>query len=150
MAEQDVALMAHLLRRAGFGASRDEIEAKAAQGYDKTVEDLLNPESQPDIEQDLVYRFHPGFYQAAAVESHVQLWVYRMINSPRQLQEKMSLFWHAIFCAGHSKIDHGGEMGRMVEMFREQGMGNFRNLLIPAFHQSGHGLLLGQLRESQG
>ena len=33
MAEQDVALMAHLLRRAGFGASRDEIEARAAQGY---------------------------------------------------------------------------------------------------------------------
>ena len=32
MADQDVALMAHLLRRAGFGASRDEIEAKAAQG----------------------------------------------------------------------------------------------------------------------
>jgi len=32
MAEQDIALMAHLMRRAGFGASRDEIEAKAAQG----------------------------------------------------------------------------------------------------------------------
>ena len=35
MAEQDIALMSHLMRRAGFGASRDEIEAKAAQGYDR-------------------------------------------------------------------------------------------------------------------
>jgi len=32
MAEQDIALMAHLLRRAGFGASREEIEAKAVKG----------------------------------------------------------------------------------------------------------------------
>ena len=129
MAEQDVALMAHLLRRAGFGASRDEIEAKTAQGYDKTVEDLLNPQSQPDIEQDLVYRLQPAFYEPAAIESNVQNWVYRMINTPRQLQEKMALFWHAIFCAGHSKIDSGQEMGFMVDMFRDHGMGNFRDLL---------------------
>jgi uncharacterized protein (DUF1800 family) len=53
-----------------------------------------------------------------------------MINSPRQLQEKMTLFWHMIFCAGHSKIDSGEEMLRMIAMFREHGMGNFQNLLM--------------------
>ena len=47
MANHDIALMAHLLRRAGFGASRAEIEAKAAQGYEVAVEELLNPETQP-------------------------------------------------------------------------------------------------------
>jgi uncharacterized protein (DUF1800 family) len=35
-----------------------------------------------------------------------------------------------IFCAGHSKIDSGEEMGRMIAMFREHGMGNFRDLLM--------------------
>ena len=129
MAEQDIALMAHLLRRAGFGASRDDIEAKASQGYDKAVNELLDPQGQPGIEEDLLYRLQPSWYQAAAIESSVHQWVYRMINNPRQLQEKMSLFWHAIFCAGHSKIDSGQEMGHMVGMFREHGMGNFRNLL---------------------
>ena len=129
MADQDIALMAHLLRRAGFGASRDDIEAKVSQGYDKTLEELLNPQDQPGIEEDLLYRLQPSYYQAAAIENNVQDWVYRMINSPRQLQEKMSLFWHMIFCAGHSKIDSGFEMGRMVRMFRQHGMGNFRNLL---------------------
>ncbi len=39
MADKDIALMAHFLRRAGFGASRDEIEARVAQGYDKVVEE---------------------------------------------------------------------------------------------------------------
>jgi len=39
MAEQDIPLMAHLQRRAGFGASLEEIEKYAAKGYDATVED---------------------------------------------------------------------------------------------------------------
>ena len=127
--QQDVALMAHLLRRAGFGASRDEIEAKAAQGYDSVVDELLNPESVPGVEDDLLLRYMPAYHEAAAIETNIQAWVWRMINTPRQLQEKMALFWHMIFCAGHSKIDSGQEMGRMIQMFRDHGMGNFRNLL---------------------
>jgi uncharacterized protein (DUF1800 family) len=94
--------MAHLMRRAGFGASRAELEELAAQGYDNVVEALLNPESQPNIDEDMMMRYFPSFYQAAAIEVNIQNWVYRMINTPRQLQEKMALFWHMIFCAGHT------------------------------------------------
>ena len=130
MAEQDIALMAHLLRRAGFGASRDEIEAKAAQGYDSVVQELLNPETQEAVEEDLLVRYNPSYYEAAAIENNVQQWVWRMINSPRQLQEKVALFWHMIFCAGHSKIDSGQEMGLMVDIFRQDGMGKFDDLLL--------------------
>jgi uncharacterized protein (DUF1800 family) len=130
MPDHDIALMAHLLRRAGFGASRDEIEAKAAQGYEAAVEELLNPESQPGVEEDLLMRYQPSYNEPAAIETNVQQWVYYMINNPRQLQEKMALFWHMIFCAGHSKIDSGQEMGLMVKMFREHGMGNFKGLLV--------------------
>ena len=49
MAEKDIALMAHLMRRAGFGASRDELEERAAKGYDATVEELLHPEEQEPV-----------------------------------------------------------------------------------------------------
>ena len=130
MANHDIELMAHLMRRAGFGASRAEIEAQAAKGYETVVEALLNPEAQPAIEEDLMLRYHPSYNHSAAIEMNVQNWLYRMINSPRQLQEKMTLFWHMIFCAGHSKIDSGEEMLRMIAMFREHGMGNFQNLLM--------------------
>ena len=130
MADQDVALMAHLLRRAGFGASRDELEPKVVQGYENVVEELLNPESQPGVEEDLMLRYFPGYAEAAALEVIVQEWVYRMVNDQRQLQEKMALFWHMIFCAGNSKLDHAPEMVKMIRMFREEGMGNFRELLL--------------------
>ena len=35
--QDDIALMAHLMRRAGFGATRDELEARVAKGYEATV-----------------------------------------------------------------------------------------------------------------
>ncbi|MEC9310079.1 MAG: DUF1800 domain-containing protein [Chloroflexota bacterium] len=129
MPNQDIPLMTHLLRRAGFGASRDEVEAKAAQGYEHTIEELLNPQSQPSIEEDIMFRYQPAYNEPAAIETNVQQWLYYMINNPRQLQEKVALFWHMIFCAGHSKIDSGQEMGLMIRMFREHGMGSFKNLL---------------------
>ena len=130
MADQEVALMAHLMRRAGFGASREEIEARAARGYGATVEELLNPDGQPGLEEDLILRYNPSYHQSAGIENLVLEWVYRMVNSPKQLQEKMALFWHMILCAGHSKIDSGQEMGRMIQMFRDHGMGSFRELLM--------------------
>jgi uncharacterized protein (DUF1800 family) len=130
MADENVALMAHLMRRAGFGASRAQVEELAARGYDTVVEELLNPESQPGLDEDVLVRYFPNYHESAAIEMNIQNWVYRMINTPRQLQEKMALFWHMIFCAGHSKIDSGWEMARFIGMFREHGMGNFRDLLM--------------------
>ncbi len=129
MTSNYVDLIAHLLRRAGFGADRDELEARTAQGYDSTLDELLDPLGHPGIDDDLVFRLHPALYIPNSIESCVHDWVYRMINSPRQLQEKMSLFWHTILCAGHSKIDDGLEMGVMISMFRDHGMGSFRDLL---------------------
>jgi uncharacterized protein (DUF1800 family) len=128
MADNDIALMAHLLRRAGFGASRDDIEASVAKGYQATVEELLNPETQPGVEEDLMFRYNQNLREANNARD--QQWVYRMINSPRQLQEKVALFWHTILCAGNTKIDSGYEMHRMINMFREKGMGSFRDLIV--------------------
>ena len=47
MANEDIALMAHLMRRAGFGAGRAELEDRAAKGYEATVEELVNPQEEP-------------------------------------------------------------------------------------------------------
>ena len=104
MADKDIALIAHLLRRAGFGASRDEIEARVAQGYDNVVEELLNPAEQAGVDEDLMYRAYPSYFDKAAIETGQTEWVYRMINNKHQLQEKMALFWHTILCSGDNKV----------------------------------------------
>ena len=54
MADRDqLSLMAHLMRRAGFGAGREELESRVAAGYEATVEELVNPERQPPIDEDI-------------------------------------------------------------------------------------------------
>ena len=63
------------MRRAGFGASRDDIEAAAAKGYDAVVQELLNP--GPGLDDDILMRYNPAYYEAAAIEVNTQRWVYR-------------------------------------------------------------------------
>ena len=130
MADRDVALMAHLLRRAGFGASRDEIESKAAQGYDSVVKELVNPGDDPGIDEDLMYRAYPSYFDKAAIETSQTEIVYRMINNKYQLREKMALFWHTILCAGDNKVDNSRTTCMEYDKFRQIGMGNFKDLLL--------------------
>ena len=98
MAENDIALMAHLMRRAGFGASYQELEQRAAKGYEATVEELLHPEEQPDLQMDVMNRYMHGWRDMNGLMANQGYWTYRMVNSPRQLEEKVCLFWHSIFC----------------------------------------------------
>ena len=130
MANQDMALMAHLMRRAGFGATYEELEARVAQGYEATVEELLKPQAQPDLEMDVLERYFIDWKEMNALEINQSYWTYRMINTQRPLQEKMTLFWHGILCTGNSKCEHGRQIKLQLDMFREKGMGNFGELLL--------------------
>ena len=58
MSDQDIALMAHLMRRAGFGATRDELEKFVAKGYEAVVEELLDPGDPQTIPEDIIRRYH--------------------------------------------------------------------------------------------
>src|SRR5260370_802138 len=58
--QDDIALMAHLMRRAGFGATRDELETRVARGYENTVEELLHPETQPPVDAYSLLRYQPA------------------------------------------------------------------------------------------
>ena len=130
VSQQEIGLMAHLLRRAGFGASRDEIEAKAQQGYDSVAHELLNPSDDPGLDEDLMYRAYPSYFDKAAIETGQTEIVYRMINNKNQLKEKMALFWHTILCAGDNKVDNARTTSMQYDTFREKGMGNFKELLL--------------------
>ena len=57
MATTDLSLIAHLMRRAGFGATRDELEQLAGQSYEDIVEDLLHPDRFPEVADDIVIRY---------------------------------------------------------------------------------------------
>jgi len=52
------------------------------------------------------------------------------VNTKRPLQVKMALFWHSVFATGNSKVDNYDQLLEQIDLFRNQGMGNYRDLLV--------------------
>jgi hypothetical protein len=129
--KDDIALMAHLMRRAGFGAGRDEIEARAAKGYEATVEELLNPEAHPPVDHYTLLRHQPSALLPGGVPPMGNVnYMYYLVTTQRPLEEKMSLFWHHVFATGNSKVDNYDQLLEQIDLFRNNGMGNYRDLLL--------------------
>ena len=129
MANADLALMSHLMRRAGFGATRDELDALAANGYDAVVEDLLFPERFPQVEDDVLSRYYPGLTLQDDQIQWAGRWIYRMVNTKRPLEEKMALFWHHVFATAWYKSEHTASLVRQIELFRRVGLSDLGTIL---------------------
>ena len=129
MATKDIELIAHLLRRAGFGATRDELETYAAKGYEATVEELLGSSVARDIEDDVIRRFHHELSGMMSPTATPEYWLYLMATTNPPLREKVTLFWHGVFATGYAKVVQGKVMNEQIEMLRQNGMGSFRTLL---------------------
>ena len=125
--KSDRKLVAHLMRRAGFGATPKELdELTSSKSYEEIVEDLINPEKFDPIDMSYVERYYTG----EPVAVHVGKWLYRMANTKRPLEEKMSLLLHHIFPVACGKSEHGPSLYREIEMFRNTGLTNFKNILL--------------------
>jgi uncharacterized protein (DUF1800 family) len=148
-------LMSHLLRRAGFGARPDERETYGKLSYVAAVDALTNFDpAATDIDRAIGTPGYAGittrgqFAPNSVIEDSRQRWLFRMVHSPAPLQEKMTLFWHHHFATAYSKLagivspvdatrmmaakpseDPGGAKGQ-IELFRENALGNFRDLLV--------------------
>ena len=129
MSKQEMALIAHLMRRAGFGATRDELEEYASRGYEQVVEDLLHPERFPEVEEDVLFRYHIDMNDQDGLRSQGR-WIYRMINTEAPLREKLALFWHRVFATGAGKSMHYPSSGIQIETLRGNAFSNFRDILL--------------------
>ncbi|MFQ6027064.1 MAG: DUF1800 family protein [Dehalococcoidia bacterium] len=130
MSNQDLALMAHLMRRAGFGATRDELEAYLESGYDAVVEDLLHPGEAQNMPDDIIRRYHVDQSELRQLDGAAAYWTYRMITTQCPLEEKIALFWHSLFATGYTKLNQARVLLNQIDMFRRFGLGSFRDLLI--------------------
>ena len=133
MASDNMALMAHLMRRAGFGVPRAELEVLVAKGYEATVDELVDPDryALPQNDEDLLFRHNPGAILPGGVpDPGMGNYMWQMVNTKRPLQEKMTLFWHQVLATGNSKLDNCDQMLTQINMFRQHALGNYRELLL--------------------
>ena len=131
MTDHNLAMISHLMRRAGFGASRDELESRAAVGYEATVDDLLNPQKHQPVDPLALQRYQGWTWKPGTIQGMgATEWMYYMLNTQRPLEEKMALFWHQVFATGVSKVDHYDELTDQITLFREKGLGSYKDLLL--------------------
>ena len=127
---QELERIAHLMRRAGFGATRQELDELERKGYDAVVAELLNPGPDDAMPDDIIRRYHHEQSGMMGQQNPGAYWLYKMISTKAPLREKTALFWHTVFATGYPKITQGKVLSDQIRMFRQRGMGNFKTLLI--------------------
>ncbi|HEY3111109.1 MAG TPA: DUF1800 domain-containing protein [Chloroflexota bacterium] len=120
------AKVAHLLRRAGFGGSAEELAEYRALGLAGAVARLVDYESVPDDVEEKLLLF---YFDAAKLYDAQRRWVLRMLWSRRPLQEKMVLFWHGLLTSANSKVGRPELMQRQNDFFRAHALDDYGTIL---------------------
>ena len=122
------ARIGHLLRRAGFGAGRDELHRFIKMGLDRTVEHLIDYQGVDDsaLEKRLDAM---GLDIIEKPGQLMQWWMLRMAYTARPLQEKMTLFWHGLLTSAFTKVGKGSAMFDQNQLYRENALGKYDVLL---------------------
>ncbi|MBM3897008.1 MAG: DUF1800 domain-containing protein [Thaumarchaeota archaeon] len=119
--------IAHLLRRAGFGATEAELDAYEQKGLDRTITELVNyPVSEPKLE-DAISKLNLRMDRLADVQTW---WITRMVLTERPLLEKMVFFWHGHFATSIRKVNNVSYMLQQNQFFRSNALGDFREILL--------------------
>ncbi len=147
------ATAAHLLNRAAFGGTPEEIEATRRKGLALAVRDLVDVRSET-AELPPPKWAHPRNIAAIRMEAReakanpdaenkkrelrmmegeeiVDLrrwWLERMMNGPAPLLEKMTLFWHGHFATSAQKVRDMYWMWLQNDTLRRHALGNFATL----------------------
>jgi uncharacterized protein (DUF1800 family) len=135
--------LAHLFRRAGFGATPKQLDAAEQVGYAATVASLVAPSSATDLgvaataaptfealtppgkAADVTAR-HAYTKELDAQSRQLALWwLDRMVRAENPFPEKMTFFWHGHFATAIQKVRSSALMLRQNELFRSQGLGAF-------------------------
>ena len=127
--QDDRSKIAHLYRRAGFGASPAELDVAVGRGYDATLESLLSPSDDHDAADDDLSQIQ---FDLAKLDDAQRWWLVRMRYTSRPLIEKMTLFWHGHFATAVSKVGvkQLTLMRQQNDLFRSRALGNFHDLLL--------------------
>ncbi|MCB1129085.1 MAG: DUF1800 family protein, partial [Verrucomicrobiae bacterium] len=122
------ALAAHLLRRAGFGATWTELQQAVADGPEETAGRLM-VDGYHATES-----FNPQFdeLEPASPGSGATLsawWLRRMIETPDPFGERMTLFWHASLAIRADRVGDPGLLAGRVRSLRGLARSTFVDVL---------------------
>jgi uncharacterized protein (DUF1800 family) len=113
----------HLLRRTEFVARANRVADLTPLTLEQAVDNILAVPANPGS---------PGFTSGEnwkRGEDITLFWLDRMAHdSPKPFQEKMAFFWHGHFCSEFGKVGSATLMREQIDLWRTQGLGNFRTI----------------------
>ncbi len=125
----DLRKVAHLHRRAAFGATQAELLHDVGAGPEASVDRLFHPPQFPTEDAEAI----DGLYQTARTSSNLDLlkvcWLNRILHGPDPLCEKLTLFWHGHFATSNKKVESVTLMDGQNETLRSHALGSFASLL---------------------
>ena len=168
----DLLKAAHLLNRAGFGGTPDEIKAFYSLGIERAVQlavaapddspqfpkpawahpqnlmemrdtmMLMSDEDRKALQQDIQKQYRQNGLDL------VNWWLGRMRYSANAYREKMTLFWHGHFATSVMKVHDSTMMWQQNETLRQHAFGNF-GLMTKAISRDPAMLVWLDTRESR-
>jgi uncharacterized protein (DUF1800 family) len=125
---------AHLLRRAGFGGTPEEIDDLSSRGREGAVDHLIDfgqiDNSAMDSLLAASFDFsNPGDNTKFNNGEIRRWWFTRQVATKRQLEEKMTLFWHNHFATSSSKVQDVFMYNQNL-LLRQLSLDRFDNLLL--------------------
>ena len=142
----------HLLNRAGFGGTPEEVEALHQKGFKNAIEEIVSgldhapkandvftyepfkgvtPQEFRKLSQDERRKFNQRRqrYYNNLMQRYRRWWMGQFVSSPYPFREKLALFWHGYFTSSFRIVRDATRMMNQIELYREEGLGNFRSLL---------------------
>src|SRR5688572_5725370 len=154
----------HLLNRAGFGGTPEQVRGLAAMGLDGAVDYIVDYEKVPatpikpdEFDTDIMcpadaedraefaaarrrgdektLEMYRQERQRRQMEDRQQMgriqrwWIKRLIETPRPLEEKLTLFWHGHFATGYRAIEDSYHMFQQNQFLRANATGSFAELV---------------------
>jgi hypothetical protein len=113
----------HLLRRAAFGATPEQVSQAVQRGLTATVDDLLTLKPVPAALTALADGYE---------DDMPRKWLIHLIESPNPLHERVALFWHDRFATSRRVALDGRTRPTAIlhwEMLRRNALGDYRRFL---------------------
>jgi hypothetical protein len=144
---------AHLLDRAGFGGTPDEIAKLAALSPSQAVAQLVNyqrvvqderlrdfqvqpyvvpppSKGQTKYQRNLQVFFGRVAQDNGQIEAARNWWLERMLISRRPLEEKLTFFWHGHLTTSNAGVYMSSSLIRQNQLFRRHAAGNVGELIL--------------------
>ncbi len=121
---------AHLLRRAGFGPTPEELEFVLALGPDRTVDALLTTPPHPVPTHGTHVLPTGEVLNLGTLAGQRAMLLYTQAHTPYPFQEKMTAFWLDHFSVGLKTPAYPEPMGTHAATLRALALSSFKEILL--------------------